>query len=359
MTRASLIEVTARPSCARRAALGLLLCLLGSTQATAQIAMLARLGKDVLDVTPPSERVVGPPGDMSVADTQCLLGTPANVRQRIVEIAVQEWAFFGFPVIDQTAPPPPRPPEQRPRRPPTWLDPAESSRVASTIAGYWAATPDGAWILTRQNGLWRGPAGIGSRWRDPWSAAFISWVMCSAGLGSRSDFARAIAHHVYIDQAIRSAEAANAATAYVAYDVGVEPIEPGDLLCSSRRNGYRSIADRKRQLGTAARTHCDIVVLIDRSASRILTIGGNVRGTVGLKLQYAESDPRDERLHRAIGHGNRAIFAHLKLRAESGDDQLLIETPTIQALAQDAGLLRAVEAKLDLKLDPAASQTSS
>lgn len=360
MTQTSLRGSTPWPRRRRvGSTLGFLLCTLVSTQATAQIAMLARLGKDVLDVMPPSERVVGSPGDMAVADAQCTQSVPDDVRRRIVEIAVQEWAFFGFPIIDQTAPPPPQPPTRRPRRRPTWLDPDESSRVASSIAGYWAATPDGAWILTRQNGLWRGPTGIASRWRDPWSAAFISWVMCSAGLGNRAEFARAIAHHVYIDQAIRSAEAATATTAYVAHDVGVEPIEPGDLLCSSRRNGYRSIADRKRHLGTPARAHCDIVVLVDRSTSRILTIGGNVRGTVGLKLQYAETDPLDERLHRAIGHGGRAIFAHLKLRAQSGDDQVLLATPTIRALVEDAGLLDMVETKLGLTLDPTAARTSS
>lgn len=357
MNRTSLLE--AAPPGRTIAMLGLFVCALVATQASAQIATLSRLGKDVLDVLPPSERVVGPPGDMAVADAQCPKDAPANIRQRIVEIAVQEWAFFGFPVIDQTAPPPPQPTGQRPRRPPTWLDPDESSRVASSIAGYWAVTPDGAWILTRQNGQWRGPAGIASRWRDPWSAAFVSWVMCSAGLGSRSEFARAIAHHVYIDQAIRSAEAESPTTAYVAYDVGVEPIEPGDLLCSSRRNGYRSVADRKRHLGTAARTHCDIVVLVDRAAARILTIGGNVRGTVGLKLQYAETSPSDPELHRVVGHGSRRIFAHLKLRAESGDDRVLFDTPTIRALVEDAGLLHVVEAKLGLELESIVTPTRS
>jgi Uncharacterized protein conserved in bacteria (DUF2272) len=345
-----------RASRSRLAAL--LVLALAPALAPAQIAALARLGKDVLDVTAPSERVTGAPGEMAVAYAECPRQAPELLRRRIVDIAVQEWAFFGFPVFDQTSPPPPQSPPPQARRPRTWLDPVESSRVASSIAGYWAATPDGAWILTRQNGLWRGPDGIASRWRDPWSAAFISWVMCSAGL-DRSQFTRAIAHHVYIDQAIGGAVTQNPTTAYVAYDVGVEPIEPGDLLCSSRRNGYRSLADRKRQLGTAARTHCDIVVLVDRPSERILTIGGNVRGTVGLKLQHAELDPRDERLHRAVGHSGRAIFVHLKLRAESVDPLLLLETPTIRELARDAALLDVVEAKLNLTLDAGASRTSS
>lgn len=338
---------------------GMLLGALTAVNANAQIATLARLGKDVLDVMPPSERVRGEPGAMAVADAQCPQSARPDLRRHIVEIAVQEWGFFGFPVYDQTTPPPQQPAGQRPRRPPTWLDPVESNRVATSIAGYWAVTPDGAWILSRQNNLWRGPAGIASRWRDPWSAAFVSWVMCSAGLGSRDQFERAIAHHSYIDQAIASATEPRPRTAFVAYDVGVEPIEPGDLLCSSRRNGYRSVADRQRHLGTAARTHCDIVVHVDRAASRILTIGGNVRGTVGLKLQYAESHPRDARLHRIVGHGSRTIFAHLKLRADPVGDSILMDTPTIRALVQNLSLRDVVERKLEMELESAVPRTSS
>ena len=44
------------------------------------------------------------------------------------------------------------------------------------------ATPDGADILSRQNRQWRDGEGE-INWVEPWSAAFISWVMCEAGLG--------------------------------------------------------------------------------------------------------------------------------------------------------------------------------
>ena len=66
-------------------------------------------------------------------------------------------------------------------------------------------TPDGSWILDRQNRIWRASSGALQRWRDPWSAAFISWVMCEGGLSeSARSFKRAIAHYVYIDQAIEA-----------------------------------------------------------------------------------------------------------------------------------------------------------
>ena len=91
------------------------------------------------------------------------------------------------------------------------LPPAEAARVAASIAGYWAVTPEGSWIVARQNDRWNGEDGIAARWNAPWSAAFVSWVMCEAGLGTNARFQRAIAHHAYIDQAIRARDGRAAA----------------------------------------------------------------------------------------------------------------------------------------------------
>lgn len=164
------------------------------------------------------------------------------VRQRIVDVAVQEWGFFGFPVIDRTRleqseqddEPAPRPQRRRPRLPAD-----EAARLASSIAGYWTATQSAAWAITRQNEEWNGPDGITARWQYPWSAAFISWVMCEGGLGDAGQFRRAVAHHTYIDQAIRARTGADPAAAYIAREIGEAAVSPGDLLCSARRRRRR------------------------------------------------------------------------------------------------------------------------
>ena len=78
--------------------------------------------------------------------------------------------------------------------------------------------------------------------------------MCEGGLGETKRFRRAVAHHVYIDQAIRARAGDGTPAAFDAHDVGTTPIAPGDLLCSARRPRYRSIAERRRQLGNGART---------------------------------------------------------------------------------------------------------
>jgi hypothetical protein len=287
-----------------------------------------RLPAAVLDVVPPSARVRGEPGAMAVQARPCRSFPIRDIRRRLVDVAVQEWGFFGFRVVDRTDPeprlePPPvidtgranldLPFEGRRR----WrLPPDEAARVASSIGGYWAVTPEGSWIVGRQNDDWKGPDGVGARWNAPWSAAFISWVMCEAGLGNAAQFQRAIAHHAYIDQAIRARDGRAAQAAFAAYDMGETAINPGDLLCSSRRPVYRTLADRRRQSGVGARTHCDIVVKVDETRERILAIGGNVRGTVSLKLLRAQRQPGQPLRVVDPDEDDRPIFAHLKLRAE-------------------------------------------
>lgn len=298
-------------------------------QGFAQQLPFPRLPAEEFDAAPPSALVEGAPGEMRVRSTACRNLPTGETRRRIVDIVAQEWGFFGFSIVDHTTDAP------RGSRSYRWwrrrVDPREGSRTASTIAGYWAATPRGTWMIDRQNGRWNGADGLAARWRDPWSAAFVSWVMCEGGLGSADQFERSIAHHTYVDQAIRAREAVSSPAAFTAYDVGATEVEPGDLLCSSRRRGYTSIGQRRRHLGVGARMHCDIVVKVEPGRERILTIGGNVRGTVSLKLLPAVS--RGGRLVPT-----RPLFAHLKLQADPIEDDALESTPTIEAVRATDGM---------------------
>jgi hypothetical protein len=300
-----------------------------SSDGFAQQTPFDRLSPDQFDVVPPSVRVTGTPGDMNIQRLSCPTLSMNQVRRRIVDVAVQEWAFFGFRVIDQTRNQNPEPgtPRTRGRRP--RLSAAESTRIADSIGGFWAVTPEGSWMIERQNERWNGSAGLTSRWRDPWSAAFVSWVMCEGGLGDTNQFKRAIAHHSYIDQAIRARDGSDRQAAFVAYDAGEVAISPGDLLCSGSRPGYRTIAERRRQMGIGARTHCDVVVKVDEAADQILTIGGNVGSSVSMKLMPAVRT--DHNFLQTLPGGRGPIFAHLKLRADSIEANALDNSPTIKA----------------------------
>ncbi len=325
------------------------------SEAGAGQAGVDRLPPDVLDVVPPSALVRGEPGRMAVRPSSCRTLPTGQTRRRIVDVAVQEWAFFGFSVMDRTvdasdaARDGSRVATGTGRQPRRWrrLSAFESARVAASIAGYWAVTPEGAWIVDRQNDAWNSPRGVASRWNSPWSAAFVSWVMCEAGLGSTNQFRRAVAHHSYIDQAIRARDGHASEAAFAAYDAGETDIEPGDLLCSSRRPAYRSIAERRRQMGVGARSHCDIVVKVDEADGRVLAIGGNVRGTVSLKLFPADREAGGPlRLASTAGAG-RPTFAHLKLRAESIEAGAFDSSPTVAAFGCVVGTGAPRQARAD------------
>lgn len=302
---------------------------LGASLLQAQQSNFERLSTEALDVLPPSARVSGAPGKMVFANSACRSYPLATVRSRIINIAVQEWAYFGFSVDDMSRISAENLQNSDWRRR-AGISPDEAARVAASIAGYWAATPNSDWILQRQNASWES-GGVGSRWRNPWSAAFISWVMCESGLGETTQFERAIAHHSYIDQAILAREQPDNNAAFVAYDAGAIPIEPGDMLCRGSRPSYQSIAERRTQLGEGARTHCDIVVKLDEVNKQIMVIGGNVRGWVRMKLLPASMENSDHLY--PIPYSGRNIFAHLKLQAAPVAADAIEKSPTFQAIS--------------------------
>jgi hypothetical protein len=341
------------------AALAIGLLLIAPLSANAQPAPLERLPVAVLDMTPPSDRVTGAPGQIRVSQTGCRSVSADGLRERIVDLAIQEWGYFGFTVIDETAvgfQNRRRGPGERRRR---GVDPSESERVAQSIAGYWSVTTDGAWIIERQNRIWQA-TGVGRRWRDPWSAAFISWVMCEAGLAETSQFKRHIAHYAYIDQAIEARDGAAPSAAFTAYEVGEKPVEPGDMLCRARRGLYRTLAERRADLGIGVRSHCDVVVKLEPENDRVLVIGGNVRGSVRLKFlpTFAAADA-DPGYYDRVGRGDRVVFAHLKLSSPAIDDDAFETSPTLEALRSEPASIRALERRLAATSRPARPPTSS
>ncbi len=130
----------------------------------------------------------------------------------------------------------------------------------------------------------------------PWSAAFVSHVVLTAGV-PRTRFAAAIAHLDYVAEAARRSrdEAAGmpASAFYRACDPRRTPMRPGDLLCLHRHPpADLPAADAPTGLfGVLAAAlargdrpvwnlHCDIVVARDDRRRTATVIGGNVLQSV-------------------------------------------------------------------------------
>jgi hypothetical protein len=202
-----------------------------------------------------------PPTVAQQAATTSTAGQPSgpsrgSARQRILKTALQEWEFFGRQTVR--------------------LDGNEES---IPHVGKWE--DDGDPWSTRVNWYWSavGKPGLdGFDCKEPWSAAFISWVMRQAGLSS-SQFPPADAHWNYIRYFIDHAAYSDAA--FFSHRITEYPPKPGDLICATRGNhGFIPVYDMPPSavLGGHAKLHCDIVV--EHNGATLGSIGGNVRNSV-------------------------------------------------------------------------------
>lgn len=127
---------------------------------------------------------------------------------------------------------------------------------------------------------------------NPWSAAFVSWVMARTPVPGFTGSAR---HMDYIARTWRDPEGGP----YVHVDPFAEKAAPGDLLCYLRDadqalgpEGFRqALAGGRRAM--PQRSHCDIVVAADVDGDRTLyLIGGNVFDAVTMRMLPLDADGR-------------------------------------------------------------------
>jgi hypothetical protein len=295
----------------------------------------------------PAARVALKDGAWSVVDAACpTLPADASLRQRIIDVAAEEWARFGFQVeeIQKTGLSVVARPEHgsivpkavnpvRPgitRRVLRLGRMEDSQRVAPAIGGYWATTP-GAIGLDIQNRLRAVLDETG--WAVAWSAAFVSYDMCAAGVPDLEQFARNEAHWVYVDQAIAAADGKAPRAIYRARDPGLGLPKPGDLVCLDRGgNGLRSVQDKRLKPGEMP-LHCDVVVKVDRKGGMVAMVGGNVVQSVTMTLVIivpaGHGRPARMQDDRDIP-GGRGAFAVLELT--TGGEASLDQAPAIRRL---------------------------
>lgn len=127
----------------------------------------------------------------------------------------------------------------------------------------------------------------------PWSAAFISYLMKTAGF-SRAEFAFSDTHADYVRAALdtSAAEAAGreSSHAFRLCDVATTRPRAGDMLCATRAETAGLIrfeavaaAIAERVAGQDFPMHCDIVVRSDEGGdAKLETVGGNVVQSVTL-----------------------------------------------------------------------------
>lgn len=184
-------------------------------------------------------------------------------KSRIIEAAKAEWGYFGrqevvYEGYEESIP-----------RVGIWED--EDYSHSDRINQYWRAVG--------KNRL------SGKDCREPWSAAFISWIMWAAGV-PKHVFPPSGAHRSYLDRFLANAHHPDAA--WKPRTLQEYRPRPGDLICA-----YRGRFRSGEALGELPSTlnpqlHCDIVV--ESKGQTLQAVGGNVRNSVSKSILTLSPD---------------------------------------------------------------------
>jgi hypothetical protein len=178
-----------------------------------------------------------------------------SYKDRILSLALHEWAFFGNQrvIYDDEGESIPRVGQ--------WED--DDYRHAERVNMYWRSA--------------HSPGLNGFDCQQPWSAAFISWVMEAAGV-SDEWFPPAGAHWVYLARFLNGARYGD--SVFVPRTIHEYSPQAGDLICATREpvvSPYISEPPPAYLLENT-KLHCDIVV--EKRGQTLHAIGGNVRNSV-------------------------------------------------------------------------------
>ena len=169
----------------------------------------------------------------------------ASAKTSMVLLAVGEWARFGRQVITYSANAPPR----------TEQLGVQERDAPERIADYWASV---------------GKSGRSGLDDIPWSAAFISWDIESAGV-PRDLFCPDQSHTIYVERMVT--RAARPGAVFIPRRPTERAPEVGDLICAARDGSGTTLDNLNRGAG-----HCDIVVEV--RPGEVHVIGGNVGDSV-------------------------------------------------------------------------------
>jgi hypothetical protein len=183
-------------------------------------------------------------------------------RATLLAVAQTEWDFFGRQQIDM---------RQEPLSAPRLGLLEDEGEAVPRIGLYWRAV---------------GQNFTGADTQQPWSAAFISYLMQSAGVAA-DDFLFSDAHFSYLS--FLKARQNEANPLFVLRPVATEVVTPGDLICAARDNNTVDAIDGIRP---GLPGHCDLVLEIHPEQGWAGVIGGNVFNSVSESLIPMSTDGR-------------------------------------------------------------------
>lgn len=182
---------------------------------------------------------------------------------RIVDAANSEWVYFGQQTVvidgdDESIP-----------HVGIWED--DDQTHSDRINQYWRAV--GKYRLS------------GYDCKEPWSAAFISWIMRAVGV-PKDLFPPSSAHRFYLNRLLANAH--DPFAALIPHTIQQYRPKPGDLICATRNKVEPQEVIETLPDSLSSRLHCDIVVETD--GQTLQAIGGNVRNSVSKTILTLSPD---------------------------------------------------------------------
>lgn len=143
---------------------------------------------------------------------------------------------------------------------------------------------------------------LDGRHNVPWSAAFISWMMRTAGAENR--FVYSPQHSVYISRAIRDMAQQKQQAGYWCCRLNEQRPVPGDIVCWAREPGV----DYDHQQGGNYMGHCDLVVEVRPGEAGVG--GGNVGDSVSKRTLALDGNG----CLRPLSAAGETLFGLMKCR---------------------------------------------
>lgn len=198
----------------------------------------------------PTTAALGPLGPCPASSWKPEAPPPtASKKTSMVLLAVAEWFRFGSQTLDFSMN------STKPQVERQGLQEGDAF-ASARVHDYWESVGR--------------PNLSGDNHEVPWSAAFISWDIESAGV-PRDQFCPDSRHTIYVERMADRAHQPGAA--FMPRRLDERKPQVGDLVCASRAGGSTTLDNLDRGPG-----HCDIVVEV--RPGEVQVIGGNVHDSV-------------------------------------------------------------------------------
>lgn len=155
-----------------------------------------------------------------------------------------------------------------------WWETDNDAHVLNKLTSYWTAAFNTNAQGDASSQITPAQASIFISNKDPWSAAFISFIVTQAGITSNALFVHSIRHVDFIAKSILNKENHVYGNPFWGYRINEHAPLVGDIVGRSASINYNNVVNRSTGAVRRGASHSDIV--IEKNTDHIIVVGGNL-----------------------------------------------------------------------------------